>query len=123
VAVFDSIPPTIDVTLSPDVLWPPNHELHTITADVVVEDNCPISSFQRVGVTSSEPDDGIGDGNFPDDIQDAEPGTPDTTFRVRAERMGGGDGRVYTATYQAEDGSGSTTDGAATVTVPHSRGQ
>jgi hypothetical protein len=72
-------------------------------------------------VTSNEPDNGTGDGDFPNDIQGVEPFTPDTTFQVRAERMGGGQGRVYTATYQAEDGSGNTTEGEGTVTVPHSR--
>jgi hypothetical protein len=121
VTLFDNIPPTIDVTVSPNRLWPPNHSMRTIIADVVVQDNCPISSFQLLSVTSNEPDNGTGDGNFPNDIQDVEEGTPDTTFRVRAERMGGGQGRIYTATYQAEDGSGNTTDGSATITVPLSQ--
>jgi hypothetical protein len=121
ITLFDNIPPSIDVSVSPDRLWAPNHQMKTITANVVVQDNCPVTSFRLVSVTSNEPDNGTGDGDFPDDIQDAEEGTPDTTFRVRAERKGGGTGRIYTATYQAEDGSENTAKAAATITVPLSR--
>ncbi len=121
IALFDTTPPTIDVTLSPDTLWAPNHKMNIITADVTVADNCPIANFELLSVTSNEPDNGLGDGDFPDDIQGADPFTDDVSFEVRAERMGGGDGRVYTATYQVEDGSGNTTEGSATVDVPHSQ--
>ena len=46
-------------------------------------------------------------------------GTPDVQFKLRAERAGGGDGRVYTIVYTASDGSGNTAVAVATVTVPH----
>jgi hypothetical protein len=121
VTIFDNIPPTIDVTLDPDAIWPPNHRMRTITANVVALDNCPISGFELLSVTSDEPDEGTGDGDFPNDIQGAEPSTPDTAFQVRAERSGSGDGRTYTVTYQAEDGSGNTSEGSATVDVAHNQ--
>lgn len=116
--IIDDIPPEIDVALDPNSLWPPNHKMVPIEANVVATDNCPGVSFALAGVVSNEPDDGIGDGNTVDDIQGAEPGTPDLSISLRAERAGPGNGRVYTATYTATDGSGNETDGAATVTVP-----
>jgi hypothetical protein len=118
--VADTTPPTIEVVLSPDTLWSPNHKMVEITADVTVEDNCSIASFVLDSVTSDEPDDATGDGSFINDIQQAELGTPDQSFLLRAERMGNGDGRTYTATYTATDGSGNQATDSATVEVPHS---
>ena len=123
VTVEDTVPPTIAVTVSPTVLWPPNHKMVTITANVVVDDVCdPNVAFQLVSITSDEPDNGQGDGNTTDDIQGAAFGTPDLTFQLRAERQGNGDGRVYTIVYRALDMSGNTTDAIAQVVVPKSQG-
>lgn len=119
--VIDTIPPTIDVSLSPNVIWSPEHKMRRIDATVAVQDNCPVTSFQLVSVTSSEPDDTTGDGKFINDIQGASPGTADQTFFVRAERMQGGPGRIYTATYKAEDGSGNEATDSAVVFVPKSQ--
>lgn len=121
VTLFDKTPPTIEVSLSPEVLWAPNHKMRAVNANVTVQDNCQASGFELVGVTSDEPDEGTGDGDFPDDIQGVEPGTADTSFEVRAERMGSGDGRTYTATYRVEDGSGNSAQTEATVEVPIGR--
>ncbi len=119
--VIDTTPPTIDVELDPDVLWPPNHKMVDITANVTVEDNCPVTSFKLVSVMSDEPDDaqGGGDGNTVSDIQGADIGTDDVSFQLRAERQGASDGRTYTATYEVEDGSGNTATDTDTVEVPH----
>jgi hypothetical protein len=56
-----------------------------------------------------------------DDIQDADFGTADLEFRLRAERSAAGEGRTYTVTYAVEDGSGNPSTGQATVFVPHDR--
>ena len=119
--VADTTPPTIDVVLSPDTLWPPNHKMVEITADVTVEDNCSIVSFVLDSITSDEPDDATGDGKFINDIQQAEFGTADESFLLRAERMGSSDGRIYTATYTATDGSGNQATDSDTVEVPHNK--
>lgn len=74
---------------------------------------------QLLSITSSEPDNGGGDGDQPNDIQNAALGTDDRAFDLRSERSGSGPGRVYTITYRATDHSGNTTDAQATVTVPH----
>lgn len=116
--VEDTTPPDITVTLNPSVIWAPNHNMININAQVVVTDNCPVTSFILSSVTSSEPDDTTGDGAFINDIQGVSPGTADTTFQVRAERVGAGPGRTYTANYTATDGSGNQKAGSAKVLVP-----
>ena len=81
----------------------------------------PQPSIVLTSIVSDEPDDalGNGDGNTTDDIEQAAIGTPDFNFRLRAERAGSGDGRVYTVTYTATDACGLSTAAAATVLVPH----
>ena len=120
--VVDTTPPVITVALSRDVLWPPNHKLADIHATVVVTDICdPAPTFVLTSITSDEPDNGLGDGDTAGDIANATFGTADVDFRLRSERMGGGDGRVYTIRYTASDHSGNTTGNVTEVRVPHSR--
>ncbi|MBI1803463.1 MAG: T9SS type A sorting domain-containing protein [Ignavibacteriae bacterium] len=121
VTVADHQPPTISVSLSPTVLTPPNHTLRDITATVSISDNCPGATFILSSLTSNEPDNGLGDGDLPGDIQDAAIGTPDLAFKLRAERAGLGSGRTYTATYTARDAAGNTASASAQVTVPVSQ--
>jgi hypothetical protein len=93
-----------------------------ITATVVAEDLCdPHPSIVLTSIVSDEPDDAVGngDGNTIDDLQQAAIGVPDFHFRLRAERAGSGDGRVYTVTYTATDACGLSTAAAAIVRVPH----
>ncbi|HXE80306.1 MAG TPA: zinc-dependent metalloprotease family protein, partial [Vicinamibacterales bacterium] len=120
--VADTSPPTLRVTLTPNVLWPPNGRMVDITAHVTAADDCPGVSFALTALTSSERDDprGRGPGRGMPDIQGAELQTPDTAFQVRARRRGGAGGRVYTAVYEARDRSGNTATAAAVVTVPGS---
>jgi hypothetical protein len=119
--IVDATPPTIEVALEPDRLWPPNHKLVPIQATVVANDNCPGMSFSLTELISDEPENGLGDGDTEPDIADAEPGAPDLEFSLRSERAGGGDGRTYTATYTAVDGSDNEAEGSATVEVPLSQ--
>lgn len=123
VTVVDDTPPEISVSVTPTSLWPPNHHLAAIEASVVVTDNCPDATFTLTSITSSEADNGLGDGDAPNDIQDASIGTADLAFTLRAERSGTGSGRTYTVTYTAEDGSGNTTSASTTVTVPATMGR
>jgi hypothetical protein len=120
VTVLDSTPPEIEVTLDKTSLRPPNHKLVTINASVTVTDTCdPSPTFVLTSITSNEPDNGLGDGDQPNDIQGATYGSADTTFRLRAERAGVLTDRIYTITYTGIDSSGNTTDAVVTVTVPH----
>jgi hypothetical protein len=120
VTVADTTPPQLSVALEPDTLWPPNHRLVRVTAAVTVSDRCdPAVTFELLSVTSNEPDDGLGDGDMPADIQGAQPGTPDTMFALRAERSGTGAGRTYTIVYRARDRAGNESTATALVRVPH----
>jgi hypothetical protein len=93
-----------------------------ITATVTATDICDAApTVVLTSVTSNEPDDakGNGDGKTVDDIQGADVGTEDYSFQLRAERAGGGDGRIYTITYRVTDASGNSASASATVVVPH----
>ena len=123
ISIGDTTPPTVTGAPDPAVLWPPNHKMHEVVVDLVVMDLCdPDPTVLLTSLVSNEPDNGNGDGNTIDDIQDAEVGTDDRSFLLRAERMGGGSGRIYTATYNATDASGYYTDGVVEVLVPHDMG-
>ncbi|MCZ7558339.1 MAG: HYR domain-containing protein [Bacteroidia bacterium] len=120
VTVIDNEPPTISVSVNPTSLWPPNHTMRNITATVVAADNCPGVTYALTSIVSNEADNGLGDGDTPNDVQNADYNTPDLMFRVRSERSGLGTGRIYTATYTATDAHSNTATASATVTVPFS---
>jgi hypothetical protein len=129
VTVADTIPPDLSVSVTPDMLWPPNHKMYEVMPVVSATDACDASpTIQLVNITMNEGDEELafdplydttlGDGNTTNDIQyDSSTGQ----VFVRAERSGTGSGRVYTLTYQATDAAGNTAQATATVTVPHSQ--
>ncbi|WP_409342210.1 cadherin-like domain-containing protein [Paenibacillus sp. MBLB4367] len=117
---IDKTAPVLNVTLDRTVLSQSNHQLVPITATLANSDAISgIASIELTSVTSNEPDNGEGDGNTTGDIAGADIGTADTSFSLRAERAGGGNGRIYTVTYTATDNAGLTTTATVTVTVPH----
>jgi hypothetical protein len=123
VTVVDTTPPTLSLVPDPAVLWPPNHTLHAVEVIVLGADACdPAADVVLTSLTSSEPDNGTGDGDTVDDIQQAAIGTDDREFRLRAERAGNGSGRVYTAIYNITDASGNSTNGLTEIVVPHDQG-
>ncbi len=124
VTVEDTTPPDIEVELNRDVLWPPNHKLAEVCATTVeVSDICdPNPVVVLESITPDEPDNSAGDGNFPDDIQNADYGTLDECFDLRSERQGTEDGRTYTVVYCASDHSGNTACDTVEVRVPHDQG-
>ena len=75
------------------------------------------SQRRRVGTAtgqSDEDDASSGSGNASPDAADIGTGT----LRLRAERGGTGDGRVYLIVAKTDDGSGNTAHDCCTVTVP-----
>ncbi|HEU4363844.1 MAG TPA: FlgD immunoglobulin-like domain containing protein [Candidatus Krumholzibacteria bacterium] len=120
VTVEDTTPPEIDVVLDRDVLWPPNHKLATVCAEVTVTDVCdPDPTWVLYDAESDEPTNDLGDGNTDVDIVGAVLGTADECVDLRSERMGGGDGRCYTLIYEAMDASGNAAYDTLCVRVPH----
>ena len=112
----DTTPPVIaSVMASPSVLSTPNHKLVPVTVSVVASDDTdPAPSPYIAAVTSSEPDNGLGDGDTAGDIVITGP----LSLMLRAERAGKGPGRVYTITVNVTDGSGNSSSATVTVTVP-----
>src|SRR5688572_3835877 len=116
VTVNDVEPPVIhNLLVTPPVLWPPNHKMKNITVDYTSTDNCPGPITCNVTVTSDEPENGTGDGDQAPDWQILN----DHHIKLRAERAGDGDGRVYTVTVTCTDQYGNSASGNKTVLVPH----
>jgi hypothetical protein len=115
---LDLFPPVLEVGVTPEVLWPPNHRYVEVRATATASDTDDLTpSVRLVSVTSNESDNGTGDGNTVNDIVIVD----EYTFKLRAERSGSGTGRVYTLTYEAEDAAGNQALASARVSVPLSR--
>lgn len=97
------------------LLWPPGHRMEEIEVDLVVMDRCdPNSQMLLSSVVSCEPDNGTGDGDTANDIQEADVDTEDRMLLLRAECSG----RTYAATYA----TGAATSGVVEILVPHDQG-
>jgi hypothetical protein len=126
VTVVDTTPPGITLKGNQIVLWPPDHKYQTIKiSDFIksVTDICGavgINDVKITSVSSDEPENapGDGDGNTWNDIVilDAQ------TVKLRAEREGTGNGRVYTINFEVTDLSGNTATGCCKIWVPHDQG-
>ncbi len=118
----DTTPPTVTCSVTPDNLWPPNHKMRAVSVSISVNDTeSGPAGFTLVSVTSNELDNGLGDGDTANDIQEFAVGTADTSGQLRAERSGIGTGRVYTLTYTGYDVAGNSAPCSVTVSVPHDR--
>jgi hypothetical protein len=103
----DTAPPNLELEASEAVLTPANHRMVPIDVTAAVADVCdPGAGFVLVSIESSEPEQGLGHGDPPKDIQQAELGTPDTRFLLRAESFARDGRRTYTIQYAASDASG-----------------
>jgi hypothetical protein len=116
VVLVNRPPDCSGVSASPTVLWPPNHKLRTVTVAGATDPDGDAVTITITGVTQDEPVNGIGDGNT---SPDAVAGATAARVQLRAERAGGGDGRVYLIAYTATDPSGASCSGTVTVSVPH----
>ena len=122
VSVADRLAPTVTLPMAVAQLWPPNHAMQLVASGISAVDACDPSPTLVVSVTSNETVSG-GDGSTTADWQIMNNG--DGTFDVllRAERNGGGNGRLYTITATASDASGNIASRSATVWVPQSQGK
>ena len=107
--------PTLSVSVNPSSLWPPNHKYVTVKATPTASGD--VVDVSLVSVTSNEPDNGLGDGDTANDIVIVD----DLTVKLRAERSGTGNGRVYTLTWEATNSCGATVTATAEVKVPKNR--
>ena len=103
---------------APDLLWPPNHDMVPVTVHADAEDGCDPMDMRIVDVLSDEPANGLGDGDTSPDWEIVGP----LTVRLRAERSGTGDGRVYTIRVRFADGVANERIEHVKVLVPHDNG-
>jgi hypothetical protein len=94
-------------------LWPPNHRFVSVGIAGVISPAGPVSVvITRVNSDEATQSNKPGD-NCADAIIDG------ATVRLRAERSGQGNGRVYTLYFTATDVSGHSNSGQVNVCVPH----
>lgn len=120
VLVRDTIPPDVQVQATPQCIWPNNHRLvrFDLSSDLRVEvsDACdPHPVAELSSIFSSEPENGLGDGDTAPDVFAG----PDFVC-VRAERSGTQpEGRVYQTIFRAQDASGNVGQGTTGIRVSH----
>jgi hypothetical protein len=116
ITVVDTTPPDFELSVTPTMLWPPDHKMYEITPSWTVSDDCDSTpDVMLVSIAMSETGDIPGGGNTSDDIQIGKDGS----IFLRSERSGTGSERTYTITYKAVDDSGNAAVGSATVSIPH----
>ena len=116
----DATAPQIgSATPSVSSLWPAKHQMMAVTINAAATDGMSAPVCTITSVTSSEPDNGLGDGDTANDIDITGP----SSVNLRAERAGSGPGRVYTINVSCTDAAGNTATGSTTVSVPKSNGK
>ena len=101
---------------SQQMLWPPNHKLVPVAVIGLVDPDDDDISILVTAVTSDEPVNGTGDSDTPSDAVITQDGA-----LLRAERAGGGNGRVYVIHFTATDELGQSCSGTVSIAVPQSR--
>jgi hypothetical protein len=116
ITVNDNVAPQITgLTVSKEILTPPNHKMQDITVNYTITDNCVSSPAITFTVTSNEPDNGTGDGDTNNDFEVID----NHHIRLRAERAANGNGRIYKILVTADDGCNSITKDSIEVRVVH----
>lgn len=114
---LDTPPFIANVTVDRPVLSPPDHKMVEVTVGYFVTDNCDPAPVCTLSVQSNEPTNGTGDGDTSPDweVIDAH------RVRLRVERSGTGNGRIYTITITCVDSHGNASQQAVTVSVPRNQ--
>jgi hypothetical protein len=116
VTVNDCQAPSVTCSVAQTSLWPSNHNLINAGLASVATDNCPGPLTIQVMVFGDEDDEGAtGDGNHSPDAKNI--GLQ--SLRLRSERKGDGDGRVYLIVVKATDAAGNVGFCCSTVIVAH----
>lgn len=113
-AVSNTPPDCSNAIAVPSTVWPPNHKLVDMTLEGVTDAESDPLALTFTGIFQDEPTNAQGDGNQCPDAT----GVGTSTAKVRAERSGNGNGRVYHLRFTADDGRGGTCQGEVEVCVP-----
>jgi uncharacterized repeat protein (TIGR01451 family) len=108
------------VSVRPNLLWPPNHKFRQVALDGGTDFAGRPLALTITGVTQDERPAAR---RHRDDAADARPGPTPNSVLLRAERSGGGNGRVYRISFTGSDGAGGSCSGTISVGVPHDRGK
>lgn len=123
ITVNDVEPPVITASVATACLWPPNHDFTNVGLILAVSDNCTPADqiVVDVKVTSDErADEDSGDGRFSPDATVTGTGV-NRVVRLRRERVGGRDGRVYLIRITATDQYNNSSLKVLRVGVPKSQ--
>ena len=113
---IENRPPVCDAaTPSVAQLWPPNHKFAEVTINGVTDPDGDPVAVVVTAIGQDEPLDAPGSGNTCPDAA----GVGTGRARLRAERSGRGDGRVYHVSFRADDGRGGECTGTVEVCVRH----
>ena len=120
ITVLDSEKPVVNSSVSTSsLLGSPNHNLINVGLAVTKSDNCDPAASVQILVYGDEDDLDEGSGNFSPDARNIAPGT----LRLRAERSGDENGRVYLIVVKVTDATGNVGFNCSTVVVPKSQSQ
>jgi VCBS repeat protein/HYR domain-containing protein len=113
VIVHDTTPPAIiAVTPSQTSLWPPNKKMVPISVAVTATDAVTASPVCRISSVASN-ESGNGEWLI----------TGPLTLQLQADRLGTGNGRIYTMSVVCTDAAGNASSRSTTVIVPHDQGK
>ncbi|MBI2300415.1 MAG: right-handed parallel beta-helix repeat-containing protein, partial [Armatimonadetes bacterium] len=121
VFVADTTPPTFALSVLQPTLWSPDHKLLLAATVTDVADVCDADPAVDIQVTSNEAINGPGDGNTDPDWRVDQ---VDGVWQVwlRAERDGGGTGRLYHVQATVTDDSGNEASQTVIIVAPHDKG-
>jgi hypothetical protein len=118
--IVDTTAPSVTASVSEALLTQTNHGLVNVGLTSTVSDVCDPAAALAVTMTvySDEDDEAeTGGGNHSPDARNI----GSNTLRLRAERKGNSDGRVYLIIVSSTDRSGNLGKACATVVVPHNK--
>lgn len=123
ITVEDTTAPVVSTLIDTITIWPPNNKYLTYdlfadygasAADVCCGDDVNDFVFKITAMSSNEPDKKNAKTPSFESLSD-------TTFRVQAQRLGSGNGRVYTVDYDVTDCQGNVASSKIYVVVPKSQ--
>jgi len=107
----DTTPPEVSISATPETLWPPNHKMRDVLIQGEATDLCSDVTLEFTVVDEY--------GEVEPDISDF-----DEVIQLQASRLGKDkDGRTYTISVTATDGSGNRGTASTVVLVPHDQGK
>ncbi len=141
ITVVDTTPPEVHCTTDIASIWPPNHQQVPVQIFVDATDSCSNPSeliLTSLTITSSEPDNGLGDGDTSGDISglngfvspielapwftyNSTSGSFEGIAWLRAERSGNGSGRSYTIQATVVDNHTNLATSSCVVVVPKNK--